>query len=112
MCPTMACGNSLLIAFNSKVLQEVCHQSTLAVKTFGAPSAASLQARLSDIQAALDVFDLPVGNVNVHGNTCHYVYKDLVRIIMVPNYGVIDPDEVFDWESVHRIKIMRINDVA
>jgi hypothetical protein len=108
----MACENHLLIAFNSKALQEICHQSSAAIKSLGAVSADALHARLSDIQAALNVFDLPVGNVTIYENNCHYIYKDLVRVLMVPNYGVIDPGEVFDWESVHRIKIMGINDVA
>ena len=108
----IACENRLLIAYNSEALQEICHQSSVAVKSLGETAANSLHARLSDIQAAFNVFELPVGSITVYENTCHYVFNDLIRILMVPNYGTIDPDEVFDWESVHRIKIMRINNVA
>lgn len=31
---------------------------------------------------------------------------------MIPNYGEMGRGKVFDWESVYRAKIVRINDVA
>jgi hypothetical protein len=101
----------LLISYNSQLLQEVCFQSSTATQHLGAEAAASLQARHSDIQAAANIFELPVGQVSTEGNLCTLTVPDVLSIVLAPNYGAGENDDLYDWATVGRIKVMGINDV-
>jgi len=71
----------------------------------------SLQARHADLQAADNVFDLLVGQVSVHDDVCTLTVKDLLSIVMSPNYAAAASGSAYDWSTVGRIKLMGINDV-
>jgi len=71
----------------------------------------SLHGRHSDIQAAGNVFELPVGQVITDGPICTLVVPDELKIEMVPNYAAAGEGNLYDWSTVTRVKIMRINDV-
>ncbi|ASP32236.1 hypothetical protein CHH27_02425 [Labrenzia sp. VG12] len=62
--------------------------------------------------AAGNVFELPLGKVSVDGNFCQLLVPDILTISMIPNYGHVEAGSVFDWATVERIKVVRINDVA
>lgn len=100
-----------MISYNSQLLQEVCFQSSTATQHLGTKAAASLQARHSDIQAAANIFELPVGQVSAEGNLCTLTVSDVLSIVMAPNYGAGDSGDLYDWATVERIKVMGINDV-
>tara|TARA_R110002072_G_scaffold273000_2_gene433274 strand:+ start:1736 stop:2044 length:309 start_codon:yes stop_codon:yes gene_type:complete len=101
----------LLISYDTELLQEICYRTLTAVEYLGEESAASLQTRHSEIQAARNVFELLVGKVTIEENTCTLEVPNLVSIQMVPNYGPLGDGELYDWATVARIKIVGINDV-
>lgn len=101
----------MLISYNSQLLQEICYQSASATRLLGERAAVSLQARHSDIQAASNIFDLPVGRVSIDGNLCTLIVPNLLSIVMAPNYAAVDDGSLFDWSTVGRVKLMGINDV-
>ena len=71
-----------------------------------------MQARHSDIQAASNVFELPVGQVIFEGNLCTLTVPDLISILMAPNYTAAEDGNIYDWSTVGRVKVMGINDVS
>lgn len=101
----------MLISYSSQVLQEICFQHSSAVKYLGEEAAISLQARHSDLQAADNVFDLPVGAVSVDGINCALDFRNQLSIKMVANYAAAQDGETYDWATVQRVKIVGINDV-
>jgi len=105
------CGGCLLVSYNSQLLQEVCFQSSAAIKYLGEEAATTLHARHADLQAADNVFDLLVGQVSVEGNHCTLTVKDVLSIVMSPNYAAAANGNAYDWSTVGRIKLMGINDV-
>lgn len=104
-------GGCLLISYNSQLLQEICFRSSAAVKFLGEQAAISLRARHADLQAADNVFELPVGQVSVNDNLCTVTVKDVLSIVMTPNYAAATDGRAFDWSTVGRVKLMGINDV-
>lgn len=105
-------GGCLLISYNTQLLQEICFQSSAAIKYLGEEAATSLQARHADLQAANNVFDLLVGQVSVHDNLCTLTVKDVLSIVMSPNYAAATGGAMYDWSTVGRVKLMGINDVT
>ena len=102
----------MLISYNSQLLQEICFRSSAAVKYLGEEAAKTLHARHADLEAADNVFDLPVGQVSVNDNTCTLTVQDVLSIEMSPNYATASNGLRFDWSTVGRVKLMRINDVG
>ena len=100
-----------MISYNTELLRDVCLSNTVAVECLGEEAAHFLQARHSDIQAASNVYELLVGQVSVDGNLCTLTVPDFLSIVMAPNYGVADDGNLYDWSTVGRVKLMRINDV-
>ena len=70
-----------------------------------------MQARHADLEAADNVFELPVGQVSVNDNLCTLTLQDVLSIEMSPNYAIACEGSMFDWSTVGRVKLMRINDV-
>jgi len=101
----------LLISYNSQLLQEICYQTSVAVKYFGEGITHDLQARHSDILAAKNVYGLPLGKVIVNENECTLKFSETLSLQLSPNYGIAAESGHFDWATVRRVKIMRINDV-
>ena len=101
----------MLISYNSQLLQDICFQTPIAVRCFGEEITHDLQARHADILAARNVYDLPIGQVVVNGNECKITFPKSLSIEMIPNYGSAIDTGQFDWATVGRVKVMRINDV-
>lgn len=100
----------LLISYNTKILQNICFQTSAAVKYLGQEAAVCLQARHSDIQAASNVFELPVGQVSIDRNLCTLTVREILSIVMAPNYPIADDGSLYDWATVGRVKLMGVND--
>lgn len=101
----------MLISYNSELLQEICFRTPTAIQYLGKEAAASLQARHSDIQAASSVYELLVGQILIDANGCTLEMPNLLSIQMVPNYPTLVDGSQYDWSTVARVKLMRINDV-
>ena len=101
----------LLISYKTQLLQQICFRTSTAIEYLGEEAAISLQARHSDIQAASNVFELPVGQVSVDGNLCTLTVPDVLSIVMAPNYAAAVDGSSYDWSTVERVKLMGINDV-
>jgi hypothetical protein len=101
----------LLVSYNSQAILEICFHPAAARKLLGDDAAASLQARHADLQAADNVFQLPVGEVTVSQNTCTLIVRNVLSIVMAPNYPAANDGAVFDWSTVGRVKLMGVNDV-
>jgi hypothetical protein len=104
-------GGDLRIAYNSEILRDVCHSWSIAIKYLGEEAASFLWDRHADIQASSNVFELPVGQISVDGNLCTLQVQNLLFIVLSPNHALIDNEGLYDWSTVGRVKIMRINDV-
>ena len=100
----------MVISYNTKSLQQLCFDSEFAIVEIGKEAAISLRARHEEIRAARNVHDIPYGRISTEGNLCCLEVPNILTIEMMPNY----PEKIgisFDWTSVHRIKLMRINNV-
>ena len=100
-----------MISYNSEAIQEICYRHAEAVRHLGDEAATSLKARQADIQAARNVFELLVGDLAVDGNTCTLRIPGLLAIEMEPNYPNHNEGGLYDWATVSRVKLMKINDV-
>ncbi len=101
----------MLISYNTELLRDVCFHNATAIEYLGRTLAVALQARHSDIQAASNVLELIVGKISIDGNLCTLKTADHLSIVMSPNYAVTDGGSLYDWSTVGRVKLMRINDV-
>jgi hypothetical protein len=101
----------LLISYNSQVLQEICFNPATATKLLGETAAVTLQARHADLEAADNVFELPVGKIAINRNVCTLTVSNVLSIVMSPNYAAANDGAVLDWSTVGRVKLMGINNV-
>ncbi len=101
----------MLISYNTEGLRDVCFHAAVAIELLGKKAAISLQDRHSDILAATNVYELPVGQIFFHENLCTLMVSDFLSIVMAPNYAVADDGSLYDWSTVGRVKLMRINNV-
>lgn len=62
------------------------------------------------MQAASNVFDLPVGEIEIDRNVCTLIVPNVLSIVMSPNYATANDGTVLDWSTVGRVKLMGIND--
>jgi hypothetical protein len=102
----------LLISYNSQKLQEICFSSSVAVKSLGEIAAECLRDRHSDFQAAGNVYELPIGQVDIVKNVCTLTILNVLTVVMTPNYTGLNVDSHYDWETVRRVKVMEINGVT
>lgn len=63
------------------------------------------------MQAASNVFELPVGEITVNQNICTLTVSNVLSILISPNYAVANDGAVLDWSTVGRVKLMRVNNV-
>lgn len=63
------------------------------------------------MQAASNVFELPVGEITVNQNICTLTVSNVLSILISPNYAVANDGTVLDWSTVGRVKLMRVNNV-
>jgi hypothetical protein len=101
----------LLISYNTARIQDICFNSSTAIKCFGEEIAKSLQTVHSDIQAAANIYELPIVQITVDDNTCTLKFSNFLSLLIVPNYEIGNDDDIFDWNTVERVKIMGVNNV-
>lgn len=101
----------MLISYDTALIQDICFNSSAAIKHIGSKAAKLLQVRHSDILAASNIFDLPIGNITFNRNECRIVSSDILSLAIVPNYRLDNENDLFDWETVERVKIVGINNV-
>lgn len=102
--------------FKDKKLRELCEDRRVAERKLGADSARKLRARLSDIEAASCVTELPAGNPHPlkHDRKGEYSVSLAggCRVTFKPDHDPIPlrDDQSYDWSQVTNITIVYIGD--
>jgi len=105
------------IEFCKKKVQKLCERKKFATQELGPPCANKLHARIADIRAAHDIFDLPpTGKPHpLKGNRNGQFALNLPngkRLILIPadDPTPLNEDESIDWSRVTRVRIIEIGD--
>jgi hypothetical protein len=102
----------LELSFAHKETRLICEDESSAKDCFGLAVAKALQARISDLWAAENVFDLPVGQPSIFRGDQSKYKIDLANgcvLTFVSNHiGTNNADESINWKKVTRIKITDI----
>jgi hypothetical protein len=103
---------TLVLAFASKSLRDICEAEEEAVRRCGKIVAASLKHRLADLEAAPTVVDLIAGRPRLQNPSGKYVIRLATEFCLefVANHvkNPVDKDGNVDWKKVSRIQIVRI----
>ncbi|GAA5269325.1 hypothetical protein NGY2020029_26190 [Vibrio cholerae] len=106
----------MYISFQTKELREICECSKVAQTILGTSLAHKLQSRLSDVVAAEDFTDLPLGNPRVEcKSSTEYLIINLDKDVTIgfvcghskPPYH---NNGMIDWTKVIRVKLMFIGE--
>jgi hypothetical protein len=99
----------LELAFDSKLLRDICEDEDQAKLDLGPEVAEALKHRLADLRAAKSARDLLVGQPRLVGDGKEMVVDltDGHRMVLKPNHPLTGKNAP-DWETVNRIKILRI----
>lgn len=105
------------ITYYNRKLRKLCGDNREAVRSLGQNSAKKLQSRLSDIEAALNVQDLPpVGNPHpLVGDRQGQFSIGLAagkRLVFIPNHNLVPKkdDGGINWALVTSVTIVFIGD--
>lgn len=104
------------IDYENRRLYKLCKDNREASKKLGADCARKLQARLSDIEAAANVNELPAGNPHpLHHNKKGQLSISLAggqRLILKPDHQPVPlkKDGGINWAAVTNITILYIGD--
>ncbi len=102
------------LAFENKELREICEDSKKATNKLGEELSISLRRRLSDIRAAKNIQELPIGNPmpfeNENGSFCKISLQKGHELVFCCNhiYTPKGGDDNIDWSLVRRIKLLEI----
>jgi len=103
---------TLVLAFASKSLREICEAEEEAVRRFGKKVTESLKHRLADLEAAPTAVDLIAGRPQLQNPSGNYAIRlaNEVCLEFVPNHvkNPVDKNGDIDWKKVSRIQIVRI----
>lgn len=105
---------TLDISYGTKKIRTICENEVLALRVLPLKVVQLLFARLSDLRAALNLFDLPLGNPNPRSSIppgvfvislCdnYYIHFSAVDLEM----PVVIGGDV-NWEKVRRVKILGV----
>ncbi len=105
-------GFVLVLSFDSREIRDVCEQRDVAIDQLGEGDAKILFQRLADLDAALNMGDILVG---LESQPADSYTKEIfmtvgerkLLVLTVNHHNVATP---IDWETVSRIKILRIED--
>jgi len=95
----------------------VCQSEAEARDRYGVLAASQLRVRLADLRAALTIEHLPAGNSRpfaVSENTEMAVrIGELYQLVFGPNHprGRFKTSGDPDWSTIHRIKVLRIEEI-
>lgn len=101
----------MYISFNTKDIRKVCEDDSVAQETLGIPVATRLHGRLSDLNVAKSVFELPVGKPEEFEKGKYKIdLCDGYILIFGPANTKVPVLEngLVDWSKVDRIKILDI----
>lgn len=106
----------MIVAFQTDMLRTVCEDDSVAITKLGAPTAALLRERLSDIRAAASIDELFVGNPRLSGEKMEFLTIDLgidARFVWTVNHVnvPINDDGKVDWTRTSRIRLVKIEEV-
>lgn len=101
------------MAFNSKELRVLCEDEDTAMARLGALVSPKLHARLADMDAARNVFELVAGNPSVVENDAEKYRIDIVegwQIIFCSNHvnAPVNAENLINWSQVNRVKILEL----
>ena len=103
---------TLVLAFGSKSLREICEAEEQAVRRFGKKVTESLKHRLADLEAAPTAVDLIAGRPRVQNPSGNYAVRlaDGFCLEFAVNHvkKPVDKNGDVDWKKVSRIRIVRI----
>lgn len=102
----------MLISYHTENLLNICFHNATAVGLLGEEIAKILQSRHADLLAVRTIYDLPLGRTTINGNVCEIRFGTTLTMEVVPNYPPPDHNEEYDWNTIERIKIMKINDAV
>lgn len=97
------------LAFDSKLLRDICENEDQAKLELGVDVAGALKHRLADLRAARSPRDLLVGQPRVVGDGKEMALDlcDGHQLIFKSNHPLMD-SHIPDWASVTRVKILRV----
>lgn len=105
------------LSFRTRTLRTVCEDESYAAATFGRTIANGLRRRLADLRAARTVADLVAGKPTVGGPNnveLRVSVSEAVRLVcrVNQNNAVDDDTGLTDWNRVHRIQVVNIEEAA
>ena len=103
---------TLVLAFASKSLREICEAEEQAARRFGKKVTGSLKHRLADLEAAPAALDLIAGRPHLQNPSGQYSVRlaDGFCLEFAANHvkNPVDTKGEVDWSKVTRIQIVRI----
>ena len=100
----------MVLAWENKEIRSICEDTDIAHAKLGSALAISLQTRLSELIAADNITDLPVGDpTEIEYSCCKIDLIDDRRLIFCSNH-VNTPllQGKINWSQVTRIKILKL----
>lgn len=102
----------MILAFENYELRAICEINEIAVETYGDKIAFNLQKRLSDLESANNIYEIPIGDIRpVEKESANYQIdiNETYRIIFRQNHPRAPiKDGIIDWEKVNRIQLLKI----
>ncbi len=103
---------TLLLAFASKSLREICEAEEQSLRHFGRKVTESLKHRLADLEAAPTTADLIAGRPQLQNPSRNYTVRLAGGFCLefAANHvkNPVDENGDVDWKKVSRIRIVRI----
>jgi proteic killer suppression protein len=101
------------MSFDSKKVQAICMKIGKAKRELGVELAGALQRRLADLDAAITIADVPIGNLRPHNKDGSVMTMDIsptCRLTFAAAHArnPTDAKGLVDWSKVERIKILTI----
>lgn len=102
------------ISFETKKLRELCYNGEWANESLGAEIATLLRGRLKDVDAASNIFDLPLGDphqvLSGRKEICVIKLGQLAELHFIANHNENprSAEGKIDWEKVSRVKLVAI----
>jgi toxin HigB-1 len=103
---------TLVLAFASKSLREICEVEEEALRRFGKKVTETLKHRLADLEAAPTAVDLIAGRPQLQNPSGNYAIRLAEKCCLEfsANHvkNPVDKNGDIDWKKVSRIRIVRI----
>jgi hypothetical protein len=104
--------STLLLAFASKSLRDICEDEEQSLRRFGKRVTESLKHRLADLEAAGSPTDLVAGQPHPQNPTGNYIVRlaNGFCLEFVANHikNPVTKNGDTDWKKVNRIKIIGV----